>query len=177
MQPDPPQPGFPQNGQPPMPGGPAPWGGGPRPFARPNAAATLVAGYLSLLTAGLLVWFATYNVVYSGGAVGPSSGPVWENVVGGVIAAGLLLLAAVFTFARTMFGVWALYALCMFYVLAILVVQPLAGSTTFGAQFKWVFGFQKSNGIAMGMVIISCILTAITAAIAGLAKSYDSGGR
>ncbi|MBT2206695.1 hypothetical protein [Actinomadura sp. NEAU-AAG7] len=59
----------------------------------------------------------------------------------------------------------------MLYVVAILFVQPLGGTTTFGGQLKWLFGFQKGNGAAMGMTVIFSVLTAIMAAIAGTVKS------
>lgn len=159
-----------------MAGGPAPWGGGPSPLAAPrpraNVATAVIAGILALLTAGILVWFALYNVVYANGPTGRWSGLVLENVLTGVIGAGPLLAAAGFTFARRISGAWTLCALCVFYVVAILVAQPLLGSTTFDAQIKWVFGFHKSNGVAMGLAIIFGVLTAITAAIAGSVKSY-----
>ncbi|MUN38206.1 hypothetical protein GNZ18_16565 [Actinomadura sp. NEAU-AAG5] len=176
MQPNPPQPGFPQYGQPPMPGGPAPRGGGPGPFAGPpkpraNAAAAMAAGNLALLSAGMLIWFALYNIATVGGSADPSPSPVVENVVGGAIGAGLLFIAAALAFARRIAGVWALYALCMLYVVAILFVQPLGGTTTFGGQLKWLFGFQKGNGAAMGMTVIFSVSTAIMAAIAGTVKS------
>lgn len=177
MQPNPPQPGFPQYGQPPMAGGPAPWGGGPIPLAAPprpraNAAAAVIAGILALLTAGMLVWFELQNVVYATGPTGRWSSLGLENVITAVISAGALLVAAGFTFARRISGAWTLCALCVLYVVAILVAQPLLGTTTFGAQLKWVFGFHKSNGVAMGLAIIFGVLTAIMAAIAGSVKSY-----
>ncbi|MBO2447915.1 serine/threonine protein kinase [Actinomadura barringtoniae] len=173
----PPQPGFPQYRQPPMAGGPGPWGDGPRPLAatpRPGAygAAAVIAGILALLTAGMLVWFALYNVVYASGAGGRWSSLVVENVLGGFISAGVLLVAAGFTVARSIPGAWTLCALCVFYAVATIFLGPLQGSTTLGAQLTFVFGFGKSNGIAVGLSIIFGVLTAIMAAIAGSVKSY-----
>ncbi|WP_433178534.1 serine/threonine-protein kinase [Actinoallomurus sp. CA-150999] len=139
---------------------------------RANAEAAVIAGILALLTAGILVWFALYNVVYANGPTGRWSSLMLENVFGGVIGAGSLLVAAGFTVARRISGAWTLCALCGLYVVAILVAQPLLGSTTFGAQLTWVFGFHKSNGVAMGLAVIFGVLTAIMAAIAGGVKSY-----
>ena len=42
----------------------------------------------------------------------------------------------------------------------------------FDAQLKFLFGFDKSNGVAMALAIIFGALTAIMAAIAGSLKSY-----
>ncbi|WP_216651321.1 hypothetical protein [Actinomadura litoris] len=131
----------------------------------------MAAGNLALLSAGMLIWFALYNIATVGGSADPSPSPVVENVVGGAIGAGLLFIAAALAFARRIAGVWALYALCMLYVVAILFVQPLGGTTTFGGQLKWLFGFQKGNGAAMGMTVIFSVSTAIMAAIAGTVKS------
>ncbi|MFI7672244.1 hypothetical protein [Actinophytocola sp. NPDC049390] len=82
MQPNPPPPGFPQYGQPPVAG-----------------------GILALVTTGMLVWFALHNVVDAAGP-GPQPGVVTQNVVGGLTGAGLLLAAAGFTFARKVSGAW-----------------------------------------------------------------------
>lgn len=177
MQPNAPQPGFPQNGQPPMVGGPAPWGGWPSPLAAPprpraNAAAAVIAGILALLIAGMLVWFALYNVGYATGGTGRWSSLVLQNVLGGVVGAGLLLVAAGFTFARRISGAWTLCALCVLYVVAPLVVAPLLHGTPFGAQLKWIFGFDRSDGVAIALAVIFGVLTAIIAAIAGSVKSY-----
>lgn len=176
MQPDPPQPGFPQHGQPPMAGGPAPWGGGPSPLAAPprprlNAAAAVIAGILALITVGMIVWFALNDALYAIRHDDWSS-LVLQNVLGGVIGAGSLLVAAGFTFARRIPGAWTLCALCVLFVVANLVLAPLLHGTPFGAQFKFLFGFDKINGIAAGLATIFCALTAIMAAIAGSVKSY-----
>ncbi|GAB3971339.1 hypothetical protein GCM10029978_115980 [Actinoallomurus acanthiterrae] len=154
------------------PSSPPPHPGMPPPRPRENVAAAVIAGILALLTAGMLVWSALYNVVYANGPTGRWSSLVLENVLTGVIGAGSLLVAAGFTLARRISGAWTLCALCVLYVVAILVAQPLLGSTTFGAQLRWVFGFHKSNGVAMGLTIIFGVLTAITAAIAASVKSY-----
>ncbi|MFI9560961.1 hypothetical protein [Nonomuraea endophytica] len=176
MQPDPSQPGFPQYGQPPMAGGPAPWGGGPSPLAVPprpraNAAAAVIAGILALITAGMLVWFALNDALY-GIRHDDWSSLVLQNVIAGVIGAGLLLVAAGFTFARRIPGAWTLCALCGLFVVANLVLAPLLNGTPFGAQFKFLFGFDKVNGTAAGLATIFSALTAIMAAIAGSVKSY-----
>jgi hypothetical protein len=177
MQPNPPQPRFPQYGQPPMAGGPAPWGGAPSPLAAPprpraNIAAAVIAGILALLTAGMFVLFALYNVVYPNGPTGRWSSLRLENVFGGVIAAGLLLVAAGFTVARRISGAWTLCGLCLLYVVVTIFVSPLLNGTAFSAQLNFVFGFHKINGIALALAIIFGVLTAIMAAIAGSMKSY-----
>ncbi|MBO0513014.1 serine/threonine-protein kinase [Streptomyces beijiangensis] len=162
--------------QPPMAGGPAPWGGGPIPWTAPprpraHASAAVIAGTLALLTACMLGWFALHSVVYATGPTGRWSSLVWENVVGGVISAGLLVVPARFTFDRRPSGAWTLCALCVLYVVAILVLGPLQGTTTFGAQFKFVFGFDKSDGVAIGLATIFAFLTAIAAVIAARVRS------
>ncbi|MBT2206694.1 hypothetical protein [Actinomadura sp. NEAU-AAG7] len=68
----------------------------------------MAAGNLALLSAGMLIWFALYNVATVGGSADSSPSPVVENVVGGVIGAGLLFIAAALAFARRIAGVWAL---------------------------------------------------------------------
>ncbi|MFC3453947.1 hypothetical protein [Amycolatopsis speibonae] len=177
MQPNPPQPGFPHYGPTAMEGAPTQWGGGPSPVARPkpraNAGAAMAAGVLALLTAGMLVWFALYNVVHATGASGRWSGIEVQNVVGGVITAGLLVVAAGFTFARRIPGAWTLCGLCLFYVVASIAMAPLVWGTPFGTHLKWIFGFEKSNGVATALAIVFGALTVIMAAIAGSVKSYE----
>ncbi|TDD18689.1 hypothetical protein [Nonomuraea diastatica] len=51
----------------------------------------------------------------------------------------------------------------------------LLRGTPFGAQLKFVFGFDKSNGVAIGLAITFSVLTAIIAAIAGSVKSDGRG--
>lgn len=174
MQPNPPQPGFPQYGQPPMAGGPAPWGGGPSPLAPPrpraNAPAALIAGILALIAVGMLVWFALNDALYAVRHDDWSS-LVLQNVFGGVIGAGALLVAGGFTVARRIPGAWTLCALCVLFVVTNLVLAPLLHGTPFGAQLTFLFGFDKINGIAAGMATIFCALTAIMAAVAAGVKS------
>lgn len=170
MQPNSPQPGFP-------PGGPAPWGGGPglptpKPRPRANAVAAVIAGVLALLTAAMLVWFVLYNVVHANEA-GLWSGVEVQNVVFGVISAGSLMVAAGFTFARRISGAWILFGLCALFAVAMLVAAPLLWGTSLGAQLKWIFGFDKSNGIAIALAIIFAVLTASVALIAGSVRSYE----
>ncbi|MER5732493.1 serine/threonine-protein kinase [Streptomyces sp. NPDC002138] len=172
----------PPAGPPPYgPGGPAPWGGGPSPVAAPpgpraNAAAAVTAGTLALITTGMLVWFALYNVVFALGPTGRWTALVWENVLGGVISAGLLVLAAGFTFARGTRGAWTLCALSAFYVVAIFVA-PLLRGTAFRAQLAFVFGFDKGSGVAMGLTVVFGAATAIAAALAGAGAGRSSGPR
>lgn len=177
MHPNPPQPGFPQYGQPPMAYGPAPWGGGPSPLAAPprpraNAAAAMIAGILALLTAAMFVWFALFNVVNASGPTGRWSSVVSVNVLGGVIGAGVLVVAAGFTFARRISGAWTLCALCALYAVAPFVVAPLLWGTPFDDQLKFLFGFDESDSVAIALAIIFSVPTAIIAAIAGSVKSY-----
>ncbi|WP_412543136.1 hypothetical protein R8Z50_11895 [Longispora sp. K20-0274] len=180
MQPGPPQPSFPQHGQPPMVGGPAPRGGGPSPWVAPrpraNAVAAVIAGALALLVAGLFVWFALYNVVFALGPDGAWSGVVVVNVVGGLIGAGLLAVPAGFTFARRIAGAWTLCALCSLYVVAVFVTAPLLWGTPVSTQIRFVFGFDKANGVAIGLAVILGVLTAISAAVAGSVRSVAGAG-
>ncbi|WP_211302840.1 hypothetical protein [Allonocardiopsis opalescens] len=160
-----------------MAGGPAPWDGGPSPSAaarpRANAAAAVTAGVLALLTAAALVWFALYNVVYVGRAIG-LSGVVLENAVGGIVGAALLLVAAGFTFARRIPGAWTLCALCMLYIVATIFVAPLLRGTPFVEQLRFVFSFGEGDDAAVALSVIFGALTAIAAATAGSVKSYGT---
>lgn len=178
MQPDPPQPGFPQYGQPP--GGPAQWGGGPgqaaRAKPRANAVAAVIAGVLALLAAGMLVWFSLYNVV-AAETNGNLSGITVQNMLSSVITAVVLVVAAGFTFARRIPGAWTLFGLCVFYVVAVFVGTPLVWGTPFGAQVKWLFSFDDSDSTAMALTIFLAVLTAIMSAIAASVKSYDTKTR
>ncbi|NBE99538.1 hypothetical protein FE391_41255 [Nonomuraea sp. KC401] len=94
---------------------------------------------------------------------------VLVNVVGGLIGAGLVRVASGFTFARRIPGAWTLCVLCVLYVVATFVA-PLLRGTPFGAQLAFVFGFDKTNGVAIGLAILFCVLTAIIAAIAGTTR-------
>ncbi|MFI6316584.1 hypothetical protein ACIBG8_03645 [Nonomuraea sp. NPDC050556] len=160
MHPNPPQPMFPQYGQP------------PRQKPRANTAAAVVAGVLALFTAAMLVWFALNDAIVAGGQTGMWSRMVVLNVLGGVIGAASLLVPAGFTVARKIPGAWTLCALCTFYVVASLVVSPLLFGTPFSAQLTFLFGFHKTNGVIIGLAVIFAILTAITAAIAASVKSF-----
>jgi hypothetical protein len=156
-----------------MAGGPAPWGGGPSPLAAPprpraNTPAAVLAGILAALTAGMLAWFALYNVVYGSGPTGRWSSVVLVNVLGGIIGAGLLLVAAGFTVARRISGAWTLCALCALYVVASIFVAPLLWGTAFSAQLKFVFGFEGGDGVAVALMVIFSVLTAIASSV----KSY-----
>ncbi|MBB5851853.1 hypothetical protein ACFQ05_01115 [Amycolatopsis umgeniensis] len=146
-----------------------------QPYGKPraNATAAVITGSLALLTAAMLVWFALYNVVYAGGSEGGWSGPVLQNVVGGIVTAGLLVVAAGFTFARRIAGAWTLFGLCAFYVVAVFLAAPLVWGTPFGTQVQWIFGFDKSNGVATALASVFGFLTAVMAAIAGSVRSYE----
>lgn len=176
MQPNPPQPVSPHYGQPP--GGPAQWSAGPgqaaSPKPRANVVAAVIAGVLALLAAGMLVWFALYNVAVAVEADGRLAGITVQNMFSGVISAVVLVVAAGFTFARRIPGAWTLFGLCVFYVVAVFVGTPLVWGTPFGAQVKWLFSFDDSDSTAMALTIILAVLTAITAAIAASVKSYDT---
>ncbi|GGV31024.1 hypothetical protein GCM10010182_62920 [Actinomadura cremea] len=139
----------------------------PPPKPRANAAAAVIASILALLTAGMLVWFALYNVVHADGPAGRWSSLVLVNVLGGVTGAGLLLVAAGFTLARRISGAWTLCALCVLYVVATIFVAPLLWGTDLGTQLRFVFGFNDGDGVAVALAVIFGVLTAITAAIAG----------
>ncbi|KAA9166100.1 hypothetical protein FPZ12_003895 [Amycolatopsis acidicola] len=162
MQPNPPQHGYPHYGgpyygRPPEPAPPGP---------RANPVAAVFAGILALVTAGMLVWFALYSLVH-----GTRTGLVLQNAVGGLGGAGALVVAAGFTFARRVAGAWTLFALCLFYVVAIIVASPLLNGTALGDQLSFVFGFGDSDDVAIGLAVIFAILTATMAAIAAGVKA------
>jgi hypothetical protein len=153
-------------------GYPAP--GYPQQFGAPvrlraNAVASVVAGLLALLTAGLLVWFAVANIL-ANNTPEPWPSVVWINVIGGFGSAGLLLILAVFTFARTVAGAWTLGALNVFFVLMNVGFSPLANGVSVRSQLDFVFGFHKATGIAVGLATIFGVLTAIVAVIAAIAR-------
>ncbi|WP_218040102.1 serine/threonine-protein kinase [Actinomadura sp. WMMB 499] len=178
LQAPPPEAGPAPHGQPPHgpgpfarhPFGPHPYA--PRPRARANAAAAVVAGSLALLNACMLGWFALYNIGQVGGPTGQWSGVVVQNVIGGVIGAGSLLVAAGFTFARRISAAWTLCGMCVLYVVAMISLVPLLHGTPLAAQLEFLFGFEGSNGVAIGLAIIFSALTAIVAAVAGSLKSH-----
>ncbi|MEY9846525.1 protein kinase [Streptacidiphilus sp. MAP5-3] len=156
-------------------GAPAPWGGGPSPRpalpkARANSVAAMIAGSTALLTAAMLVWFGVYNFLGAHWAADAGFSPALENVAFGLLGGGVLLVPAGFAFARRIAGAWTLCALCVLYILAILLVAPLQGED-FGAHLQFVFGFDGGAGVANGLAIIFSTLTAISAAIAGSVKS------
>ncbi|MFI6540389.1 hypothetical protein ACIBHY_48580 [Nonomuraea sp. NPDC050547] len=130
----------------------------------------MIAGILALVATAMLVWFALNDALYAIRHDDWSS-LVLQNVIAGVIGAGALVVAAAFTFARRIPGVWTLCGLCGLYVVANLVLAPLLHGTPFGAQFAFLFGFDKVNGIAAGLATMFCALTAIVAAVAGSVKS------
>jgi len=170
MQPSPPQPDFPRYGQHPAgPGQVAP----PKP--RANAVAAMIAGVLAVLTAGMLVWFALYNVRYANEPGSRWTGLMAQNAVFGLLSAGSLVVAAGFTFARRIPGAWTLFALCVFSVVAVFVGTPLLSATPLSAQLRWLFSFDDSDSTAIALMIIFGALTAVAAAIAGSVKSH--GGR
>ncbi|TDD60114.1 hypothetical protein E1293_45975 [Actinomadura darangshiensis] len=145
----------------------------PSPGPRANAAASVIAGILALLTAVMLVWFALYNVVLATGANGRWSSVELVNMLGGIAGAGLLLVAAGFTFARRISGAWTLCGLCVLYVTATIFLAPLLWGTSLGAQLEFVFGFDQGDGVAVALAVIFSVLTAAMAAIAGGVKSYE----
>ncbi|MFJ8910021.1 hypothetical protein [Amycolatopsis sp. NPDC102389] len=166
MQPNPPQPGFPQYGQ--QPG----WPGQVAPAKpRANAVASVIAGILALLAAAMLVWFALYNVFVAAEANGHWSGITMQNLVSGTIAAVVLVVAAGFTFARRIPGVWTLFGFCVFYVVAVFVGMPLVWGTPLSAQVKWLFSFDDGDSTAMALMIVFSVLAAVAAAIAAGVKS------
>ncbi|ONF72414.1 hypothetical protein AVR91_0209400 [Amycolatopsis keratiniphila subsp. keratiniphila] len=160
MQPNPPGPGFPQYGQPPM----------PKP--RANAPAAVIAGVLALLAAAMLVWFALYNVFVATEANGGLSAITVQNMLSGALSAVVLVVTAGFTFARRIPGVWTLFGFCVFYVVAVFVGMPLVWGTPFSNQVKWLFSFDDSDSTAMALMIVFSVLAAVAAAIAGSVKSY-----
>lgn len=171
MQPNPPQPGFPQYGQP-TPSGPPPWGHTARPKPRANTPAAVTAGILALLAAAMLVWFALYNVFVAVEANGGLSGITVQNIVSGTVASVVLMVAAGFTFARRIPGAWTLFGFCVFSVVAVFAGMPLVGGTPFGSQVKWLFSFDDSDSTAMALMIVFSVLAAVAAAIAASVKSY-----
>ncbi|OLT23228.1 hypothetical protein BJF79_02120 [Actinomadura sp. CNU-125] len=138
----------------------------------------MIAGVLALLTAGMLACYALVNLGYAvDGPAGRWTGLLLQNVLGGLIGAGALLVAAGFTFARRIPGAWTLCGLCLLYLVATLFVAPLLRGTPLGAQLRYVFGFDGGDGIAIALVVVFGFPTAIAAAIAGSVKSYGPGRR
>lgn len=135
---------------------------------RANPGASVLAGLLALLTAGLLLWFAVANM-QEHDYPEPWPSVVRTNVIGGFGAAGVLVIAAMFTFARTLVGAWTLGIVCLFFA-TMIIITPLLRAQDVGAHLDWVFGFHKATGVAIGLTVIAGVLTAIVAAVAAVAK-------
>ncbi|RSN26989.1 hypothetical protein DMC61_26415 [Amycolatopsis sp. WAC 04169] len=142
------------------------------PKPRANAPAAVIAGVLALLAAAMLVWFASYNVFVATEANGGLSAITVQNMLSGALSAVVLVIAAGFTFARRIPGVWTLFGFCVFYVVAVFVGMPLVWGTPFSSQVKWLFSFDDGDSTAMALMIVLCVLAAVAAAIAGSVKSY-----
>ncbi|MEU3769110.1 hypothetical protein AB0E55_29000 [Amycolatopsis keratiniphila] len=142
------------------------------PKPRANAPAAVIAGVLALLAAAMLVWFALYNVFVATEANGGLSAITVQNMLSGALSAVVLVIAAGFTFARRIPGVWTLFGFCVFYVVAVFVGMPLVWGTPFSSQVKWLFSFDDGDSTAMALMIVLCVLAAVAAAIAGSVKSY-----
>ncbi|ADD44429.1 hypothetical protein [Stackebrandtia nassauensis] len=144
---------------------------------RANAVAARIAGVLALVTGCAIGWFALQDIFYlDAGMTGGLTSMVLVNVLGGAVGAGTLLVAAGFTFARRIAGAWTLFGLCLFYAVANTVLAPVLWGVSIGEQLEWIFGFDKANGIAVGVATIFAILTAGAAGIAASMKSVSSQG-
>jgi len=153
-------------------------GGSAPPKARANLVAAMIAGGLAVLTACMLIWFVLYNVVFAMAATGGGLAPVVVvNLIAGVLAIGALVVTAAFTFARRIPGAWTLCGVSAFYVVAMLLGAPLVFGTPVVDQFRWIFSFEKSNGVAIALAVLFCALTAIAAAVAASVKSYGRVSR
>ena len=139
---------------------------GPPVRLRANPGASVLAGLLALLAAGLLVWFAVANME---AFEEPWPSVVTVNVIGGFVAAGWLVIAAMFTFARTVAGAWALGVSSLFFVI-MNIVAPLLRGESFSAQMDFLFGFHKATGVGAGLFTIVSALTAIVAVVAATAR-------
>jgi hypothetical protein len=135
---------------------------------RANPGVSVVAGLLALLTAGLLGWFAVANM-QEHDYPEPWPGVVRINVIGGFGAAGVLVLVAMFTFARTLVGAWTLGVASLFFA-TMIVITPLLRGQDVSAHFDWVFGFGKATGVAIGLTVIAGVLTAFAAVVAAVAR-------
>ncbi|SDM68626.1 hypothetical protein SAMN04489726_2904 [Allokutzneria albata] len=129
---------------------------------------SVLAGLLALLAAGLLVWFAVADML-ANSTPEPWPDVVRMNVIGGFTAAGLLVIAAVFTFARMVAGAWTLGVASLFFVI-MNIIAPLLRGESVSAHLSFLFGFHKTTGVAIGLATIVCALTAIVAAVAAVAK-------
>jgi len=123
---------------------------------------------LALLTAGLLIWFAVANM-QEHDYPEPWPSVVRINVIGGFGAAGVLVIAAMFTFARTLVGAWTLGIASLFFV-TMIIVAPLLRGQDVSAHLDWVFGFGKATGVAIGLTVIAGALTAVVTIVAAVAR-------
>ena len=165
----------------PTPGGFVPWHppgphyGTPSPRPKANPMAAPIAGALALLTAAALLWFALYNIAFAGRR--GWSDVVALNTVGGFLTAALLSVTAGFVFARNIVGVWTLCGLSALYVFATIFLPPLLWGTPLAEQLAFVFGFENSNGVAVGLTVLFSALTTVASAICGIAKTTPPATR
>ncbi len=141
----------------------------PAPRPKANAVASPIAGVLAVLAAGAQIWFALHNIA-DAGTRDRWVGLDYVNVVGGFAAAGCLLVAAGFTFARKVAGAWTLCFVGAFFTAAIFL-SPLMRGADVAAHLAFVFGFAKANGIAVLLTIVFSTLAAIVAAYAAGMKT------
>lgn len=120
----------------------------------------------------MLVWFALSNIEVASSR-DHWFGLDWMNVVGGLLSALCLLVAAGFTFARKIGGAWTLCFLGAFFAVVIFVA-PLMRSADVGAHLAFVLGFEKSNGIAL---LLASALGILTATVAAFAAGVKTDGR
>lgn len=165
MQPNPPQQGHPPYGR--------PWGAAPRP-PKAHPVAALIAGVLAMLTAVLLIWFAYISADFATSAEGGWTALAVQNVASGLIGAAALIAAGGLTLARKIPAAWTLAGLCALYVI-LTFIAPLVRGTPLRDQITWIFGFQKLNGVIIGLTMILSILTATIAAMAAAMKTYEPG--
>ncbi|WP_410661743.1 hypothetical protein [Amycolatopsis sp. lyj-112] len=140
-------------------------------YRRPkaHAVASPIAGVLAVIAAGMHVWFALYNIEVASSRE-HWTGLEWVNVVGSVLSALFLLVAAGFTFARKIGGAWTLCFLGAFFTAATFL-SPLMRGADVGAHLAFIFGFEKSNGVAVFLASAFGVLTATVAAFAAGMKS------
>lgn len=150
---------------------PAPGQGAP-PRRRANAAASVIAGMLGVITAAVVIWFAFWNID-GNGPTEQWTDQAWVNVLAGFIGGVWFLVASGFTFARRLGGVWSLFVMALvFMVLEFLT--PLLWGTDFGTHMDFLFGFHKTNGVIAGLATIFGFLTMIAAAVAGASRQSAS---
>lgn len=144
----------------------------PRHKPRASTGLAVTAGVLGVLTAAMLAWFAIYNVGDDVTIDGETPSVIKINIIFGFIAAAVLLTAAAFTLARMIVGAWTLCGLTLFCVVMIFA-SPLLRGEPMSHYLDWVFGFEKSNGVAMALTVIIGAATAVVAALAGALRSRD----